>query len=313
MVNSKLFGIIISKMKLRVGLLSLAALAALGLSVFGGQAPAAHAAACSGVEQYGAVDMIVPVLPDAETHKVWIRLQSAGTTAKVLAEVNKANCIEVSGTNLVPHQWSWQTYRQNGAPVPLKFPKTEGNTIRIIGIEAGVKVDKVLITRADCVPLEFGENCVGVAEAVSESINDSGTIILPPPSNDEVAGAVVLSATPELHKAYLSNLSYIVQGKTLQSFSENKPFDTTLVADGKHTVTVVTTLKNGTVIREKTVIKVDNNEHALSPIIRWVRLHADIVKAALLIVAALLTVVIIIRSIRRWYRNYLNRAFHGMR
>src|SRR5215203_4441344 len=94
-----------------------------------------QAAACSDVSNFGAVDMTLPVLPTADTHTIWVRMQSPTSSGNVLIELNHSNCLGVGSSSLIPNQWIWLSYNQTGPATPLKFPKLNGNTLRVIGIE----------------------------------------------------------------------------------------------------------------------------------------------------------------------------------
>jgi hypothetical protein len=300
--------IIISNMKKRV-LLSLVALTATALVLLS-VPQTISAAACTSVSDYGAIDMALPVLPVSDTHAIWIRMQSLSPTAGVLVEVNQANCFNITGSNLSPDKWSWQTYQQSGAIVPLSFPNLEGNNIRLIGIESGVKIDRVLITRSDCIPLEFGDNC-GDASQAANTLSSSTATIIPPPSNDSVSGKVLLSSTPERYRSLLKSLDYSVDGQTLQSSAKNENFDTTLVNNGKHTIIITTTLTNGAIIKEQTVIDVDNLENAISPTVRWMRLHTGTIKTVAIIFGFLLIFIFLYSTLKGWYIRQRERSFHG--
>lgn len=269
----------------------------------------AEAAACANTSSYGAVRLTLPDLPRTGDYAVWVRVQSPDATAKVLVEVNQDNCLEVASTTLTPNQWSWVAYRSNGSIGTVDMSSSKNNSLRLIGIQQGVKVDRVVLTKPDCTPEEFGNNCSELTEASLDSNSDVQSV--PPPSAQPVSGKVILSNTPTLNQADLASVSYTVNGVTVQTSTGPSPFDTTLVADGKYTVFIETTLNSGKVIRESTVIEVDNPTNPLSPLIRWLRINQRSLLVIVGTAGALLATAILLGLFRRWYLKRRERHFHG--
>lgn len=267
-----------------------------------------HAAACSNISSFGSVTLDIPTLPTPENRALWIRLEAPSPSAHVLVQVNESQCIQIGGHDQIPGQWSWQTYRVQQAVQPVVFEQASGNTIKIIGVNEGIKVDRVVVTETTCVPQDFGANCQQV-QAVQDSLSDK---VLPPPSSQPVRGEVLLSSTPEKHGAHIESLAYVVGGRTVQKSDSPVPFDTTRIANGKYTVQVITTLADGQVIRESTVIEVDNAENFLSPFIRWVRANWSAVIRVGGVLMLLLVAYAAARLVRRHYLKKRERSFHGL-
>lgn len=269
----------------------------------------AEAAACANTSTYGAVRLTVPDLSRSGEYALWVRVQSPDATAKVLVEVNDDNCLEVASTSLIADQWSWVSYRSNSSIGTIRLSATENNSLRLIGIQQGVKVDRVVLTKPDCMPEEFGNNCSDLVEA-SLAVQ-SNVQSVPPPSSQPVSGKVVLSSTPMRNQANLTLVSYTVNGETVQTSEGPDPFDTTLVADGKYTVFIETTLASGKVIRESTVIEVDNPTNPLSPVIRWLRLNQRSLLVIGGTIGTFLATAVLVGLIKRWYLKRRERHFHG--
>lgn len=265
------------------------------------------AAECANVSSYGAVRMFLPDLSESGEYVLWLRVQSPDATARVLAEVG-GRCLDIVADTPLANQWVWQAYEQADKPQPLSFGTTTAGSIKLYGVQDGVKVDKVLLAPADCTPVDFGENCRSGVEALASS---EGITPISPPSDKPVAGEVVLSTTPDRFASRLKKVTYTVGGRTLQQATKPQPFDTTLVDNGKHTVIIETTLNDGEVIRESTVIEVDNPLNAFSPLTRWLRLNRSGVLTILAAVGSVLAVILMFALIRRWYMRRRELRFHG--
>jgi hypothetical protein len=270
--------------------------------------PKAGAENCSNFSSYGAIRLFLPEVSTKKDYALWFRLQPTDTPAQVLVEVNQNDCLEVTGENQPAYQWYWQPYKKDGTIQALRFTQEEGNTLRIIGILPGVKLDKVMLTEPDCIPQEFGTNCKNL-EAVGI---ESGVVTnITPLSNDPVSGKVTLSLTPQIVGSELSAVHYVAEGKTLQTVFKAEPFDTTLLSNGKHTVQIETVLSDGRVIREATVIEVNNLENALSPIVRWIRLNLRTLYLTGLVIAGIIILLLLISWVRKWFLKRRQLHQHG--
>lgn len=265
------------------------------------------AAACTNVSSLGAVTLQIPELRRLEGQVLWVRVQAPDDTGRLLAEVNETECLTID-FSAPEGEWSWQTYRLEGQPQTLQFPRATGNTIRLIGVTAGVKLDRVLLAEPDCLPQDFGNNC---RQAVELSTETSAASELPSPSDRPVSGKVVLTPTPASHGSQLREVNYRVNNQLVQRSRSPEPLDTTLIPNGKHTVFIETVLEDGQRIQEKTIIEVNNPENFLTPTIRYIRLNRDIF---LQIVAAALCLILIATLAwlyRRSRRQKRERSFHG--
>ncbi len=268
----------------------------------------AAAEACANISSFGAVNLVVPTLPPSDTYAVWIRMQSADSSARVLVEVNGSECLELGG-ELAPNQWVWQTAMRDGQPEHIQLPNRVGNGMRIVGVQAGVRVDRLLVTRPDCVPQDFGENCASPIQLTGGQ--DEHVELLSPPSDKPVSGKILLTNTPSRLGADLKSVSYAIHGRVLQTSDKPVPFDTTLAENGKYTVNITTTSRGGVITREAAVVEIKNPQNPLSPTVRWLRLNQRSVITALGIVAALLALASLLSAIRALHVRRRQRKFHG--
>lgn len=283
-----------------IALISLVLLVAPAKSVF---------AACDNVSTFGAVRLTVPELPRSGDYALWIRMQSVQQDARVRVEINEDTCIDLADSLFSLSQWKWVTNKQQDQIIPVNLKNTNENTLTVFGVQSGVRVDRIIFTSIDCVPQEFGNNCSELIETALTNQDDVRR--LSPPSPTTVEGRVVLSKTPERAGPKLKSVSYSVNGRVLQKSTSAVPFDTTLLENGKYEVYIDTTLDNGTVTRESTVIDVDNPVTVLSPLTRWLKIHKQTLQLAGLAVLALTVVVLLSQSFRRWYLQRRERKFHG--
>lgn len=260
------------------------------LAVPAGQAQAA----CANVSSFGAVTLKVPELRQLEGQVLWVRLQAPSETVRILAEVNESDCLEAGGA-VTPDAWQWHASREGATVKRLVFPKAVGNTIRLIGVQDGVKVDRVLLAEPDCTPQDFGDNCSQSVELTP----DTTDVTALPPLREPVSGKVELSPTPVLHQAELRELIYRIDNQLLQQSQAPASFDTTLAANGKHTVAIEIVLQDGRRIHETIVIEIENQENFLSPVTRFMRLN----RGVLIRVAAAAACLLLIAGLAWLYRH----------
>lgn len=273
------------------------------------QSAHAQTSGCTNVSSFGAVKLFLPDTPVNQDFAIWLRVQSPAAQARVLLDVNSSACLDFQAIVPAVDQWSWQAYKQVGNLKPIRFSQSVGNTIQVIGVQAGVKIDKVLLTEPDCVPVDFGANCKSGIEA--SGVNETGVTSLPPPSSEPVSGKFVVSDTPFRLSGQLLKLQYIVDGRTVQASGVAEPFDTSRIPNGKHTITIETLLRDGTSIREATIIEVDNLENILSPVLRWIKLNQSSLALTAIAIIGMIILLLFIGGIRRWYIKRRQLRFHG--
>lgn len=147
-----------------VGLIALALLlVALKLSLHGvGAISVAKAAtACPAGTGDGVTSSIS--VPSSASYTIWSRIQipDAAHTSFYL-EVD-GDCVGAVGGNasLPFNQWSWVNYLNGTASTKITRQLSNGNhSIRVIGKDAGVKLDRVILASDNCTPNGLGDNCM---------------------------------------------------------------------------------------------------------------------------------------------------------
>ncbi len=126
-------------------------------------------------------------VPESSQYKIWVRMQVPDTANTnnvngVKFELNSNQCFVVTTTNSnAVNQWQWINSSASAVSTPnVTSQLTSGNqTVKILGLKAGVKVDKVILLKQDntCVPSNNfsngspGENCTTPAPTVNLSVS----------------------------------------------------------------------------------------------------------------------------------------------
>ena len=278
------------------------------MGIFMGLPQTANATACKDVTQYGAVRLQVPELPHSGDYALWARLQSTSSPAELMVEINQNECYKIETTSAAADQWMWVPYGQTAKPKIIQLDQAKQYNLTVFGMTDGLRIDSIMLSEPDCRPKDLGNNCTTMAVATAAG---SEVEQLPPPSNEAVNGKVQLSQTPVRYQPQLVSVQYTVDGKTIQESTTPEPLDTTLLADGTYTILITTNLNNGQVIRESTVIQIENPNNALSPIVRWIRLNQKSLEVVGIVLGSLVVAIILIGSLKRWYLQRRQRHFHG--
>ena len=270
-------------------------------------------AACDNVTQYGAITVKIPLLPSKGTYNIWTRMQVPDQNhSQYRLEINGKNCFEVGGSSITPNTWTWVSFQDGdlSSRVRFNFNTLSSNTAKLIGSYKGVKIDRLLLIKTDCVPVADGSNCQ--SDIVSTSAIDiAGAAQIPPPSAGPVSGIIIPSQTISRFPEAIAKVIYAVDGKQIPA-AHDFGIDTTLIGNGSHQIAMQITATNGTATNEATTLTVENPENALSPLRRWMRLNQGTAVALSSIaggVLLLVSVLLISRHIRLQKRLLSFRGF----
>ncbi len=260
--------------------------------------PKVVAEACSNTSNYGVVSLDIPTLPTRGSYVLWTRMQAPDAEHnRYRLEVNSNTCYEVGGSSIVPGEWEWVSFYGGSLSktVRYNFDHTTENSLRLIGMDAGVRVDRILLIKNDCVPTGLGDNCQSTTATAAYS--SSGATEVPPPSTAPVGGVVIPSQTIVNKKSSISKVVYFADGAPIPT-SSNNGIDTTLLRNGSHRISIQITQTNGIVVNEVTTIAVENKQGVLSPFTRWARLNegqAMSISIALGVVLVMSSVLLFVR------------------
>ncbi len=287
-------------------------LLAVSLSLFVGglpSSPTARAAACANVSSFGAVTLQIPELSAHQDQLLWVRVQGASGD-RLLVEINGSECHELTLQEHSPDTWSWQTLQADGGARLLTFPAAENNFLKLIGLSNGLRVDRVLVTKPDCTPEDFGNNCRMGSVALTSGETPEVTAL--PAPKEPLNGFAHLSPTVQNAGDEITALTYTVGGQTLQRETSSKPFDTTLLENGRHTVHITTTLRDGEVIREMVAVDIKNPENPLSPVVRWLKHNRASIKAIGVLLLLIAVSLAVVRMLHHRRRSKRERTFRGL-
>ena len=224
-------------------------------------------AGCSNVSTFGAIEYEFPAYSEIKDITFWVRSQSQNEDYKFLVEVNNSVCREVN-VNDDTNQWGWQQVKD----ISTSMKKDTNNSIKIVGIEDGVRIDKLLLVHNNCELSGDGSNCQSIRPA-----RDIGTgFSFLPSIGGTVKGQVRLSQTPFRANSHLEELQYLHNGKIIQNSYTAKAFDTTLLPNGLQTIDIISrfTSENNsepTLIKERITVNIANNDNIFSVYTRWIK------------------------------------------
>ncbi len=263
-------------------------------------------AACPDTSEYGSVNLSLPTLPKRGQYNIWTRLQFAKPKeGRLLVEINDDKCIEVDGMGSVSNQWTWLQSDSGAQKLTYKFDQTEGNRIKLIGATTGVKVDRVILTDSDCVPLDRGDNCQAGSVTLQTDDNQVNTV------NGPVAGLIYPSLTIVNKQADIIKTTYYRGSQKIQSNNGASQLDTTLLPNGQNQVSIKLHMRDGSEITETAELQVSNTLSTLSPLWRWARINKEGLKTSALSFAIVVFIVSVLYLVRVLKRHRRLLTFHG--
>lgn len=160
-----------------------------------------HAAACQPAAGFGSVTQSGVTTASSGQYNVWVRMQGAdpmqnSVGVEVTPTGGSPTCLIASSANFTG--WEWRNAGQVGVT-------QSGNTLRIVGLAAKVKVDRVILVPANitCTPSntrntsknpieEPGDNCLAAA---STPVQSTSVTVSPSPTATPTT-SVTPSSTP---------------------------------------------------------------------------------------------------------------------
>lgn len=110
---------------------------------------------------YGRITSMVNV-PIAGQHTLWVRIMAPDQTNNSVGVGIGSECPRIMGdnTSIPSNSWTWVNYADGNTSSVSQLNLPAGSqTITILGNEATVKIDKILLLNDNCVPIGFGDNC----------------------------------------------------------------------------------------------------------------------------------------------------------
>ncbi len=274
------------------------------------------AAACTNTTNYGTVTSTV-ALPMSGDYTIWTRIQIPDSTNNyVQLEVDGGSCYQVGG-NIPANAWTWIDYQVSGQNNKVKQTFTGGNhQVKLIGVKAGVKVDKIILLGTDetcetngTTPIGDGSNCSKAASASVPSNSGGSPTTAPTEPATPAKGTI---SPPIIQSGNIKKVEYYVNDKLVQTSDSPVPFDTTLLDNGEHILKTNVTYEDGTTATEVSKLEVDNPTNPLIVTRRWTKRN----KRLLIILSSTLGTVAAGAAV--WYglRTYRARSLfirnHGL-
>ncbi len=213
---------------------------------------------CSVPTTLGVVTQTVSV-PAGSTYHVWSRIMAPDTTNNSYYLQIDGGCPILVGdsTSIPANAWTWLDYQGGSTTTHTSATLTAGNhTLTMIGHEAGVKLDRVLLLSDTCVPSGNGQNC---SDSTPPTVQ-----ITSPTASQTVSGSVNIAATVADNSggSGLQKVEYLIDNGLLATQTTG-PFqtawNTALTADGSHAVNVRATDIAGNVSTGTVTVTVANN------------------------------------------------------
>lgn len=185
---------------------------------------------------YGTATSTVTV-STAGTYTIWSRIIAPDATKNsYLLDIDGANCYTVGDASSIPaNTWTWVNYQSGNTASKITLNLSAGShTIKMIGREASVKVDRLLaISDSNCVPSGLGDNCAAAVDTQIPQVSLATSI-------NNTAATVAITATPT-DNIGITKVDFYVDG-VLKNTDTASPYSYTWstqgVANGSHNITV---------------------------------------------------------------------------
>jgi hypothetical protein len=213
---------------------------------------------------YGTVTKDISV-PENGTYKLWVRMNAPDTTNNaVQAQIDSGAAVKMGDVGVSANAWTWVDWKGGSTSDKTSFVLNAGTRkVTLTGIEAGVKVDRVLLTNETCVPKDTGENCT----TITPPPVDATVSMTAPLSGATVKGNVPVKVTSTGDIEMVTfRIAKTGEGSVWQATDETAPYewtwDTTKFPNGSYDVVTRTRLAGdpGDVYTQRSVtVKVSNS------------------------------------------------------
>jgi hypothetical protein len=203
-------------------------------------------------------------IPSTGTYRVWSRIMTgaASTDNSYSLEIDGANCYVVGDNTSMPAStWTWVDYQSGTTSSKIDVSLSAGNhTIKMIGIEDGVKVDRI-IAAADttCTPTGTGTNCDGTpVDSTPPAVS-----VTAPSTGSTVTGSSVTVSANASDDVAVAGVQFKLDGSNLGSLDAISPYstswNTTTATNGTHTLSAIATDTAGNATTSSSVTVTVNN------------------------------------------------------
>lgn len=193
---------------------------------------------CTVPANYGSVTSTLSI-PSDGVYTLWSRIMaSSAENNSYLLELDGTSCFVVGDSSSIPaNVWTWVSYQNGAVSDAMRMQLSKGtHTLKLIGREAGVKVDRVLaLADATCTPVGTGDQCAPTGDTTAPIAN-----ITAPASNATVSGPTTISVNATDNVSVTKVEVYVDAGlsKTLTTAPYTYGWNATGLSNGAHTLSV---------------------------------------------------------------------------
>ena len=218
----------------------------------------AEAAACPVPSTDNGTDTLTMNVPAAATYTLWVRMMVPNApTNHINVQVDSSTCFNVGGGSALPaNTWTWVNYQNGATATPNTIDLAAGShTVKLIGTDAGVSVDRVLLNSSNCTPTGNGDDC-------ASSDTTAPTVSLVAPTDGSTAtGNVTLSAAAS-DASGIASVQFLVDGSAVNTDTSSPysySWNSASASNGSHTITAQATDKASNVATSSSVTVNVNN------------------------------------------------------
>lgn len=177
-------------------------------------------------------------ITQAGTYTIWSRIKAPDSTNNsYYLEIDDAI---ICGTNVgdsasIPaNTWTWVDYKDGTSSSKITANLSLGShTVRMVGREPGVQLDRVLFLLNPCTPTGTGDNCAVAGDTTPPTVS-----LTAPAAGATVSGNTTLSATATDDTA-VNKVDFIVDGAVVNTDTTapySYTWDSTTVANGTRSI-----------------------------------------------------------------------------
>lgn len=215
---------------------------------------------------YGTLNQEIEV-PTSGNYKAWVRIMTPSSTANSMhVQIDNGPVETFGGKAINANSWTWVDYKNGDSSNKTIQSLSEGtHTVKITGIDRGVKLDRVLISNETCTPVGFGNNCANTTSTPEREPGKpypaAAVTISSPANRSTVSGTVTVKSGATFPT---QEVSFRIDN-TWQATDKSSPFewkwDTTKFSNGSHRVVTRTRAKGdpGNIYTEQYVTVIVNN------------------------------------------------------
>lgn len=221
-------------MKSRVILVALALI----VSVIGITSRQSAFAACPTLPTTNGTVTQTVSIPTDGTYTIWSRINTPDNASNsYYLEIDDTTCgVVVNGKAITLNTWTWVNYKDGNTASKITANLTAGNhTVKMIGKEAGVQLDRVIFTTdANCTPTGTGENCANPPDTTPPT-----TAVTAPTAGATISNNFSVTASAADDVA-VTKVEFYIDG-VLKNTDTASPYtfvlNTTTLTNGQHSFT----------------------------------------------------------------------------